>query len=243
MKRVVLKYGGTSVETIDKIKKIALYIKELKKNVDEIVVVVSAMGKKTDELIKEAEEVSNGKIAKRELDVLLTIGEQESMALLSLALNSIGCESISYLGYQIDLKTTGEHLEGEIFSLNTNKIEMALEKGKVVIIAGFQGINNLGDLITLGRGGSDTTAVALAANLRCPCKIYTDVDGVYTKDPRKFKEAKKYDKISYFEMEKLALEGAEVLELKSVRIGKKYNVDLYIGKSLTEETGTYIYNF
>lgn len=237
--RVVLKYGGSSVATIEKIKKIANYIKELKKKVEEIVVVVSAMGKTTDSLLKEAAEIG-GELSAREIDMLLTIGEQKSIAMLSLALNSIGCEAISFTGLQVGIETFGEHRDSQIKSINTEKIEKELKSGKVVVVAGFQGVNEKGDITTLGRGGSDTTAVALAGRLGCECRIYTDVDGVYTEDPRKNSEAKKIDIISYDEMEKMSMNGAKVMEVRSVRIGKQFNVPIFVGESLGSEEGTWI---
>lgn len=237
--RLVLKYGGTSVGSIEKIKKISKYIKELKHKVKEIVVVVSAMGKTTDLLLKKAKEISSSP-SKRELDMLMTIGEQESIALMAMALNDIDCPAVSYLGSQISIETEGPHGDSEIKDINIEKIESSLQEGKVVIIAGFQGINSIGDITTLGRGGSDTTAVALAGRLKCECRIYTDVDGVYTEDPRKVTNAKKYKEISYEDMERLAEDGAQVMELRAVRIGKKFQVPIYVGRSLGKEEGTYI---
>ena len=237
--RVVLKYGGSSVSTLEKIKKIAEYIKELKREIAEIVVVVSAMGKMTDELLEKAFYFSDTP-NKRELDMLLSVGEQQSIALLSLALNSLGCEAISYTGLQVRINTSGEYGNSDIVKIDTELIEKALKENKIVVIAGFQGVNSIGDITTLGRGGSDTTAVAIAGVLGCECKIYTDVDGVFTDDPNKNSSAKKIDVISYDEMEKMALNGAKVMEVKAVRIGKKYGVPIYVGKSLGEKKGTYI---
>lgn len=237
--RIVLKYGGSSVATLEKILKIANYIKSLKEKVDEIVVVVSAMGKTTDELLKKAfsiAEVPN----KREIDMLISTGEQQSAALLSLALNSIGCSAVSYTGCQIELKTVGEHGNSEIVSINKSFLENQLKEKKIVIVAGFQGVNSIGDITTLGRGGSDTTAVALAGVLGCECKIYTDVDGVYTDDPRKNSSATKIEKISYDDMEKMSRNGAKVMEIKAVVMGKKYKVPIFVGESLGSEKGTYI---
>lgn len=237
--RVVLKYGGSSVATIEKIKKIANYIKELRKKIEEIVVVVSAMGKTTDGLLKEASEIGEN-LSLREIDMLLTTGEQKSIAMLSLALNSIECEAISFTGMQIGIETFGEYGNSQIKKINTKKIEKELKLGKVVVVAGFQGINEKGDITTLGRGGSDTTAVALAARLKCECRIYTDVDGVYTSDPRKDIKAKRIDVISYEDMEKMSINGAKVMEVRSVRIGKEYNVPIFVGESLGNEEGTWI---
>lgn len=239
--RIVLKYGGSSVATLEKITKIANHIKLLKEKVDEIIVVVSAMGKTTDELLKKAFYFTD-KPNKREIDMLISTGEQQSVALLSLALNSIGCEAVSYTGYQIGLKTEGEHGDSEIISINNEFLEKVLKEKKIIIVAGFQGVNNIGDITTLGRGGSDTTAVALAGVLKCDCKIYTDVDGVYTEDPKKNKLAKKIERISYDDMEKMSRNGAKVMETKAVVIGKKYGVSIFVGESLGDENGTYISN-
>ncbi|MDX8337085.1 MULTISPECIES: aspartate kinase [Cetobacterium] len=237
--RIVIKYGGSSVATLEKIEKIANYIKGLKEKIEEIVVVVSAMGKTTDELLKKAAYFGES-LNKREIDMLISTGEQQSIALLSLALNAIGCEAISYTGYQIGLKTEGNYGDSEILEINKDFLEKKLKEKKVIIVAGFQGVNEFGDITTLGRGGSDTTAVALAGVLGCECKIYTDVDGVYTEDPRKNKEAKKIEKISYDKMEEMSRNGAKVLETKAVKIGKKYRVPIYVGESLGNENGTYI---
>ncbi|MGL5520477.1 MAG: hypothetical protein ACRDA2_00270 [Cetobacterium sp.] len=237
--RVVLKYGGSSVATLEKISKIANYIKELKEKVDEIVVVVSAMGKTTDELLKKAYSLTETP-DKREIDMLISTGEQQSAALLSLSLNSIECNAISYTGHQIGLRTIGEYGNSEILSIDKNFLEKQLKEQKVVVVAGFQGVNDIGDITTLGRGGSDTTAVALAGVLGCECRIYTDVDGVYTDDPRRNNLATKIEKISYDDMEKMSKNGAKVMETKAVMIGKKYRVPIFVGESLGNEQGTYI---
>lgn len=237
--RVVLKYGGSSVESLEKIKNIAEYIKGLKDKIEEIVVVVSAMGKTTDGLLKEASYFGEN-LNSREIDMLLTTGEQKSVAMLSLALNSMGCNAISLTGWQAGIETEGPHRDNQIVELKIERIEKELQKGNVVVVAGFQGINNNGDITTLGRGGSDTTAVALAGALKCECRIYTDVDGVYTADPRVDKNAKKILEISYDDMEKMSMNGAKVMEVRSVRIGKRYNVPIFVGKSLGDEEGTWI---
>jgi len=237
--RVVLKYGGSSVATLEKISKIANYIKELKEKIDEIVIVVSAMGKTTDELLKKAYSLTETP-NKREIDMLISTGEQQSAALLSLALNSIRCDAVSYTAHQIGLKTVGEYGNSEIVSIDKKFLEKQLKEQKIIIIAGFQGINGNGDITTLGRGGSDTTAVALAGDLGCECRIYTDVDGVYTDDPRKNKLATKIEKISYDDMEKMSKNGAKILETKAVIIGRKYKVPIFVGESLGSEKGTYI---
>lgn len=237
--RVVKKYGGSSVATVEKIMKIATHIKELKQKDDEIVIVVSAMGKTTDSLIKMAKEIS-GTPDVREIDSLLSTGEQQSISLLSIALKSIGINAISLTGAQAGIKTVGVHTKSKISTINSIVIENYLKKGYVVIVAGFQGINEKGDITTLGRGGSDTSAVALAAALKCECEIYTDVDGIYSIDPRVYKSAKKISKISYEEMMEMASLGAGVMETRAVEIGKKYGIKIYVGQSLETLTGTYI---
>ncbi|MGL6065821.1 MAG: hypothetical protein ACRC0R_01995 [Cetobacterium sp.] len=239
--KIVLKYGGSSVATLEKIAKIANYIKSLKEKIDEIVVVVSAMGKTTDELLKKAQYFTSTP-NKREIDMLITTGEQQSIALLSLALNAAGCRAISYTGYQIGLKTVGEYGDSEIVGVDIEFLEKKLKENGVLIVAGFQGINEIGDITTLGRGGSDTTAVALAGMLKCECKIYTDVDGVYTDDPKKNVTATKISRISYDDMENMSRNGAKVMETKAVMIGKKYRVPIFVGESLGNESGTYIFD-
>ena len=237
--RVVKKYGGSSVATPEKIKNIAKHLIERSRNNEEIVVVVSAMGKTTNALIALAKEVvENPNI--RELDTLLSTGEQQSIALLSMAINGLGGKAISLTGAQAGIKTAGIHTKNKIESINIQKIEKELKNGKIVIVAGFQGINEKGDITTLGRGGSDTSAVALAAALGCECEIYTDVDGIYSVDPRVYKDAKKISKISYEEMMQMANLGAGVMETRAVEIGKKYGVKIYVGESLGTETGSYI---
>lgn len=237
--RVVLKYGGSSVATIEKIQKIADYIIKLKRRYNEVVVVVSAMGKTTDSLIKMAKEIA-AEPNQRELDSLMSIGEQQSVTLLSIALNSKGTRAISMTGYQAGIKTSGIHTKNKIESISTERIEKELKSGSVVIITGFQGINENGDITTLGRGGSDTSAVALAAALKCECRIYTDVDGIYSVDPRLYSKAKFIDKISYEEMMEMANLGAGVMETRAVELGKKFGIPIFVGRSLSEVGGTYI---
>lgn len=237
--RVVKKFGGSSVATIEKIKDIAKDISKNYKYGDEIVIVVSAMGKTTDELIKLAKEISETPDV-RELDSLLSTGEQKSISLLSMALKEIGCKAISLTGAQAGIRTGGTHTKNKIESIKIDRIEKHLKDGKIVIIAGFQGVNEDGDITTLGRGGSDTSAVALAAALKCDCEIYTDVTGIYGVDPRVYKNAKKLEKISYEEMMEMANLGAGVMETRAVEIGKKYGVKIYVGQTLGVETGTYI---
>ncbi|WP_418965223.1 aspartate kinase [Cetobacterium sp.] len=237
--RVVKKFGGSSVATTEKIKDIARDIAKNYKVGDEVVIVVSAMGKTTDELIKLAREISNTPDV-RELDSLLSTGEQKSIALLSMALKELGHKAISLTGAQAGIRTGGVHTKNKIESIKIDRIEKHLKDGKIVIVAGFQGINEKGDITTLGRGGSDTSAVALAAALKCGCEIYTDVTGIYGVDPRVYKNAKKLEKISYEEMMEMANLGAGVMETRAVEIGKKYGVRIYVGQTLGVETGTYI---
>ncbi|STO31043.1 Aspartokinase 2 [Fusobacterium necrogenes] len=237
--RVVLKYGGSSVATIEKIQKIAEYIIGLKEKYEDVVVVVSAMGKTTDRLISLAKEITENP-SQRELDSLMATGEQQSIALLSIALNSKGQKAISLTGFQAGIRTSGVHTKNKIESISSDSIEGYLKNGNVVIVAGFQGINENGDITTLGRGGSDTSAVALAAALNCECRIYTDVDGIYSVDPRLYPKAKFLDRISYEEMMEMANLGAGVMETRAVELGKKFGIPIFVGRSLSEIGGTYI---
>lgn len=242
MARVVQKYGGTSVATTEKIKNIAKRIAQRRAKGDEVVVVVSAMGKTTDILIDMAKEIAENP-DRRELDMLMATGEQVSTSLLSIALKNLGHDSVSLTGFQAGIITEGSHTKSRISDIDINRIKNCLEKNKTVVVAGFQGINEEGDITTLGRGGSDTTAVALAAKLSCPCEIYTDVDGIYTIDPRLFPTAKKLDYISYEEMMEMASLGAGVMETRSIEIGQKFNVPIYVALSNEEWPGTYIKEF
>lgn len=237
--RIVQKYGGSSVATIEKIKDIAGNLRIQKSQGRELVVVVSAMGKKTNKLLAKAGSIT-ARPNKRELDRLLSVGEQETIALLTLALNEEGIDAISLTGYQAGIETRGIHTKSKIKCIDSSKIEGYLDQGKVVIVAGFQGINEVGDITTLGRGGSDTSAVALAAALGCPCEIYTDVEGIYGVDPRLYPEAKKLQSISYEEMMEMSNLGAGIMEVRAVELGKKYGVPIYVGKTLSEAKGTYI---
>ncbi len=237
--RVVLKYGGSSVATVEKIQKIAEYIVKLKEKYSEVVVVASAMGKTTDALIKMAKDTA-GNPNQRELDSLLSTGEQQTVTLLSMAINSKGQKAVSLTGYQAGIRTEGVHTKSKIESIETEKIEKYLKEGNVVVVAGFQGINEEGDITTLGRGGSDTSAVALAAALKCECRIYTDVEGIYSVDPRVYPKAKFLDVISYEEMMEMAHLGAGVMETRAVELGEKFDIPIFVGKSLSETGGTYI---
>lgn len=236
---IVQKYGGSSVATTEKIMAIANHLKKIKENGDDLVVVVSAMGKTTNSLIALSKEITENPNT-RELDRLMSIGENQTIALLSIALNSIGVKAISFTGEQIELKTTGIHTKSRIKSVNSNKIKEYIEKGYIVVVAGFQGVNENQDITTLGRGGSDTSAVAIASSLGCVCEIYTDVDGIYSIDPRIYEKAKKIDEISYQEMMELAYLGAGVMEPRAIELGYKYKVPIYVGKSLGEKNGTLI---
>ncbi len=239
MKVLVQKYGGTSVESTEKIKIVAKRVIAEKEKGNEIVVVVSAMGKTTDHLIDLAKEIS-AVPSKRDLDMLLSTGEQVSISLLSMAFQEYGYEAISLTGFQAGIQTIGPYTKNKISDIDISKIEKYLEEGKIVVVAGFQGINEDGHITTLGRGGSDTTAVALAAKLECECGIYTDVEGIYSVDPRLYKNAKKLDAISYEEMMEMASLGAGVMETRAVEIGYKYSVPIYVASSSKDVPGTYI---
>ena len=236
---IVHKYGGSSVATTEKIMNIATYLGSVKDQGNDVVVVVSAMGKTTDGLIKLANEITNDP-DKRELDRLMSTGEQQTIALLAIALKTKGYDAISLTGDQAGIKTIGHHTKNTIDTIDGDIIKSHLSEGKVVIVAGFQGVNKKGDVTTLGRGGSDTSAVALAAALDAKCEIYTDVDGIYSIDPRVYPQAKKIPVISYDEMMELAYLGAGVMEPRAVELGGKYGVEIYVGKSLGEKNGTII---
>lgn len=236
---VVHKYGGSSVATTEKILDIAKSLKEIYDKKEQIVVVVSAMGKTTNKLISLAHEITSNP-DKREMDRLMSTGENQTIALLSIALNSLGVPSVSYTGEQLEIKTKGVHMKNTIESINKDKILKALDENKVVIVAGFQGVNSIGDVTTLGRGGSDTTAVALSCVLKCKCEIYTDVDGIYRIDPRIYSDAKKIQNISYEEMMELAYLGAGVMEPRAIELGYKYGIPIYVGKTLGLKNGTNI---
>jgi aspartate kinase len=234
----VLKFGGSSVATVEKIKGIAAYLKE-RTSQEKLVVVVSAMGKTTNALLDLAAKTSK-QPNQRELDRLLSTGEQQTIALLAMALCDIDVPAISLTGIQVGIQTSGIHTKSTIRKVETTVLEESLAEHDVVIVAGFQGVNHRNDVTTLGRGGSDTTAVALAAALDCDCEIYTDVAGVYTTDPRIYPEAKKISEISYEEMMEMSALGSKVMEPRSVELGQKYGVKIYVGKTLSKERGTYI---
>ncbi len=235
---VVQKFGGSSVANADRVRNVANIIAETYRADNDVVVVVSAQGDTTDDLIEKAAEI-NPRASKREMDMLLTAGEQMSASLLAMALQSMGLPVISLLGWQIGLKTDSNHSNARIKKIDTERLNLELSKRNIIILAGFQGINKYDDITTLGRGGSDTTAVAIAATLKADlCQIYTDVDGVYTADPRKVTGAQKLDEITYDEMLELATLGAQVLHNRSVEMAKKYSVDLEVCSSLERKPGT-----
>lgn len=240
MKKIMVqKFGGSSVADAEKIHRCARRAIRAKLDGYQVVMVVSAMGKTTDKLVALANEV-NPNPPKREMDMLLTTGEQVSIALMAMALCAAGHEAISFTGEQIDLITDAVHTKARIRSIDDDRIRSELDAGKMVIVAGFQGVTEEGHLTTLGRGGSDTTAVALAAVLDAVCEIYTDVDGVYTTDPRIVPQARKMAQINYDEMLELASLGAKVMHSRSIEFGKKYDVPIHVRSSLTDTEGTMI---
>jgi len=237
---IVQKYGGTSVANLERIRAVAERIISYKKQGHDLIVVVSAMAGETDRLINLAKQITENPPL-REFDLLVSTGEQVSSALLSITLQSMGYPSIALLGYQVPIYTTDLFTKAKIKEIKTEKIKECLSQGKIVIIAGFQGVTEKGDITTLGRGGSDTTAVALAASLKADfCEIYTDVEGVYTADPRIVSKARKLKKISYEEMLEMASSGAKVLEMRSVELAMIYKVPLIVRSSFTNAEGTLI---
>ncbi len=240
MARIVQKYGGTSVGDVERIKKVAERIKLTRDEGNEVVVVVSARAGVTNELIARAKAVCP-QPSERELDQLLAIGEQETTALTAMALHGIGVDAISYTGAQAGIFTDMVHTKAKINTINPKPIEKDLKAGRVVIVAGFQGINDEGQVTTLGRGGSDLTGIALAAALKADkCEIYTDVDGVYTADPRIVKTARKLQEISYDEMLELASSGSKVMQSRSVEFAAKYNVVFEVRSSFNHNPGTIV---
>ena len=237
---VVKKFGGTSVANKERIYNVARRCIEEYNQGNDVVVILSAMGKMTDELIEKARDI-NPNPSKRELDMLLTVGEQTSVSLMAMAMANLGVPAISLNAFQVAMHTTSNYGNARLKRIDTERITHELESRKIVIVTGFQGINKYDDYTTLGRGGSDTTAVALAAALRADkCEIYTDVDGVYTADPRIVKKARKLEEITYDEMLDLATLGAGVLHNRSVEMAKKYGVTLVVRSSLTNEEGTVV---
>jgi aspartate kinase len=238
---VVQKYGGSSVADAEGIKRVAQRIVEAKRAGNDVVVVVSAMGDTTDELIDLAQQVSPLP-AGRELDMLLTAGERISMALLAMAIGNLGQEAQSFTGSQAGVITDGAHGKAKIIDVTPSRIEKALEAGAIAIVAGFQGVSqDTKDITTLGRGGSDTTAVALAAALHADvCEIYSDVDGVFTADPRIVATARKREQISYEEMLEMAASGAKILHLRCVEYARRYQMPIHVRSSFSKKTGTWI---
>ncbi|MCD8915163.1 aspartate kinase [Staphylococcus simulans] len=239
MKRSVLKFGGSSVSDFTKIKNIAEMLKERINNDEQLIVVVSAMGKTTDQLMENVAALTSAP-KQQELALLLTTGEQQTVSYLSMVLNDIGVNARAMTGYQAGIKTVGHHLKSKIAEINPETFDKAFETNDVLVVAGFQGINDEFELTTLGRGGSDTTAVALAAANDTPCEIYTDVDGVYATDPRIYKDAKRLSFVSYEEMMEMSALGAGVLETRSVELANNYNIPLYLGRTLSNVEGTWI---
>lgn len=238
MSLIVQKFGGTSVANAERLRNVADIVTSTYKAGNRVVVVVSAQGDTTDDFIEKAAEL-NEHPSKREMDVLLSAGEQISMSLLAMAIQKMGYPVISLTGWQAGIKTDINYSEARIRKVVGERIQSELDRNRIVIVAGFQGINKSEDITTLGRGGSDTTAVAIAAALGADlCQIYTDVDGVYTADPRIVKTAKKLDAITYDEMLELASLGAQVLHNRSVEMAKKYNVDMEVVSSFTRNQGT-----
>ncbi|KAA0257442.1 aspartate kinase [Deferribacter autotrophicus] len=241
MSLVVMKFGGTSVGSIEKIKNVAKRVAKKKDEGHDVIVTVSAMAGETDRLINLIKEI-DPKYDPREYDMVVSTGEQVSIGLLAQALKTMGYDAVSFTGFQIGMITDGAHSKARIRKITGERLRQALKEGKICVVAGFQGIfPETGDITTLGRGGSDTTAVAIAAAMKANvCEIYTDVDGVYTADPRIVKNAKKLDKISYEEMLELASLGAKVLQSRSVEFGMKYGVDIMVLSSFEEKPGTLV---
>ena len=235
---IVQKYGGSSVANAERVFNVAKRIMRTRMEGNDVVVVLSAQGKTTDGLIAKAKEI-NAKPSRREMDMLLSTGEQQSVALMAMAISAIGGRAVSLNAAQVGIETTNTYSNARIRHINTERIENELDEGSIVLVTGFQGVNAIGDTTTLGRGGSDTSAVALAAALNADmCEIYTDVEGVYTADPRVVPDAVKLDEISYDEMLELASLGAKVLHSRSVELAKKYNVKLVVRSSMSEAEGT-----
>jgi len=237
---IVQKFGGTSVANAEKIRRAARRVADARENGFQVVVVASARGKQTDELIADALEL-NPKPPKREMDQLLSTVEQQTVSLLAMTLEAMGYDAISFTGAQIRMITDSVHTKARIKSIDTSRILKELDKGRIVAVAGFQGIDPNDNITTLGRGGSDTSAVALAAALKADkCEIYTDVDGIYTTDPRIYKKATKMNEISYDEMLELASLGAGVMHSRAIEFGKKYDVKIHVRSSSKEKDGTII---
>ncbi|MFH0790707.1 MAG: aspartate kinase [Candidatus Omnitrophota bacterium] len=237
---IVQKFGGSSVANVQRIQNVANRVAGYKKNGYDIVVVVSALGDTTDELIALAQQITP-EPSEREMDMLLSTGEQISVALLAMAIQKKGYEAISFTGAQVGIITDTSHTRARIIKINTDKINEELKKNKIVIVAGFQGVTLTQDITTLGRGGSDLTAVALAKELKArECEIYTDVEGIYTADPRIVPEAKRIKEITYDEMLEMASLGAQVMQARSIEVAKKFNVPIHVRSSFSDNPGTMI---
>jgi len=240
MALIVQKYGGTSVAGPERVKEVARRIIKTKKKGNRVVIVVSAPGDTTDRLIETAQQITHSP-TDREMDMLLATGEQMSIALLAMAINALGEKAVSLTGGQVGIVTDETFTKAKIKKIDTRKIERELSKNRIVIVAGFQGITAKKDITTLGRGGSDLTAVALASVLKADqCEVYTDVAGVYTADPRIVPDAEKIDRISYDEMLELASLGAQVMVPRSIEVAKKFDVDIHVRSSFNDEEGTVI---
>lgn len=242
MALIVKKFGGTSVGSTEKIMAVAKRVLDEKQPGDQIVMVVSAMGDTTDDLITLAKGINKEPYQyTREMDMLLTTGEQVSIALLAMAFKTLGADAVSLTGPLAGMKTNDVHTKGKITDIQPKRVHEELAKGKIVVVAGFQGANVLGDPVTLGRGGSDTSAVALAGALKADsCEIYTDVDGVYSADPRIVKDARKMQEITYYEMLEMARLGAGVMQPRSVEMGKYFNIPIHVRSTFTNKPGTII---
>ncbi len=235
---IVQKFGGSSVANAERVNNVARIVTDAYRQGNEVVVVVSAQGDTTDDLIEKAAEI-NQKASKREMDMLLAAGEQISIALLAMAIEKQGCPVISLLGWQAGFETNSTYSAARIKRVNAERIRAELDRKKIVVVAGFQGLNKYDDVTTLGRGGSDTSAVAIAASMHADlCQIFTDVEGVYTADPRKIHNAQKLDEITYDEMLELATLGAQVLNNRSVEMAKKYGIELEVLSSMKQVPGT-----
>jgi aspartate kinase len=238
---IVQKYGGTSVADLEKIQTIARRVTRTREDGNDMVVVLSAMAGETDRLVNLANSASGGEPDRREYDVLVSTGEQISVSLLAIMLNKMGYQAISLLGHQVRILTDKAHSNAKILDVETDMISDQLKRGKIVVVAGFQGVDEKGNITTLGRGGSDTTAVAIAACLKADfCEIFTDVDGVYTTDPNLYNKARKLKRISYDEMLSLAGAGAKVLQHRSVEMAKTYGVPVYVRSSFSDDSGTLV---
>ena len=241
MALIVQKFGGTSVGSVERIQQVADKIKKFREQGDDIVVVVSAMSGETNRLIDLAKQITDGRPVPRELDVMVSTGEQVTIALLAMALIKRDVPAISYTGSQVRILTDSAHTKARILQIDDQRLRADLKAGCVVVVAGFQGVDEQGNITTLGRGGSDTTAVALAAALKADeCQIYTDVDGVYTTDPRVVSRARRLEKITFEEMLEMASLGSKVLQIRSVEFAGKYNVPLRVLHSFKEGPGTLI---